>query len=268
MLTTFCIGFTQSGEKFHAKTRALEKALVKAFPGTKLVYPTAPIELKENELPEGKELLGGDSASSWAWWQARQPHSAPFHEYVGLDLGLERIAAVLEQDGPFDGVIGFSQGAAAAAMTAALLEPGRKEAFAEVENNAGGIPFPPSFDRLDYPPLRFVVSYSGFVSTHPGYAAFYKPLIATPSLHYHGTLDTVLEESWARALLDSCEHRSNGHDGTLVVHPSGHSVPLGRRELLVVTSFVRSLFTSDDAQAGNPATAATEEDVLDMDVPF
>lgn len=54
MLTTFCIGFTQSGEKFHAKTRALEKALVKAFPGTKLVYPTAPIELKENELPEGK----------------------------------------------------------------------------------------------------------------------------------------------------------------------------------------------------------------------
>lgn len=247
----------------------MEKALVKAFPGTKLVYPTAPIELKESELPEGKELLGGDSASSWAWWQARQPHSAPFHEYVGLDLGLERIAAVLEQDGPFDGVIGFSQGAAAAAMTAALLEPGRKEKFAELEKNSGGTPFPAAFDRLDHPSLRFMVSYSGFVSTHPGYAAFYDPLIATPSLHFHGTLDTILEESWARALLDACEHRSNGHDGTLVVHPSGHSIPLGRRELLVVTSFIRSIYSSGNTgQTERASAAATEEDVLDMDVPF
>jgi fermentation-respiration switch protein FrsA (DUF1100 family) len=235
------------------------------------VYPTAPIELMQEELPEGKDFAEATSASSdknWAWWQARQPHSAPFHEYVGLEEGLAHIAAILERDGPFDGVIGFSQGAAAAAMTAALLEPGRREAFAEVEKTADGIPFPPAFASLDHPPMRFMVSYSGFASTHPSYSAFYKPLITTPSLHYLGTLDTVLEESWARALLNSCEHRSTGPDGTLVVHPGGHSVPLGRRELLVVTGFIRSVYTAGQAHATSASKKLQDQDVLDMDLPF
>lgn len=267
-LTTVTTGFTQSGEKFHAKTRALEKAIVKAYPGAELVYTTAPIELTQNDLPDGKEFAEATSTRNWAWWQARQPHSAPFHEYVGLERGLEHIACILEREGPFDGVIGFSQGAAAAAMTAALLEPGRQEAFAVAEKNAGGIPFPAAFARLRHPPLRFMVSYSGFVSTFPAYAAFYKPLIATPSLHFLGTLDTVLEESWARALLDSCEHRSTGPDDTLVVHPGGHSVPLGRRELLVVTGFIRSVCTIDQAQIASASKALQEQDVLEMDLPF
>ena len=185
-----------------------------------------------------------------------------------MDRGLDHIARILEQDGPFDGVIGFSQGAAAAAMTASLLEPGRQEAFADAEKNAGGMAFPPAFARVDHPPLRFMVSYSGFASTFPGYAAFYKPLIATPSLHFLGTLDTVLEECWARALLESCQHRSTGPDETLVVHPGGHSVPLGRRELLVVVEFVRSVYASEQAQTASASKALNDQDVLDMDLPF
>jgi hypothetical protein len=113
-----------------------------------------------------------------------------------------------------------------------------------------------------------MVSYSGFASTFPGYAAFYKPLIATPSLHFLGTLDTVLEERWARALLDSCEHRSKGPDETLVVHPGGHSVPLGRRELLVVTGFIRSVYASDQARTTSASKTLEDQDVLDMDLPF
>jgi len=227
--------------------------------------------LTQHDLPDGKEFAADTSdpsSKNWAWWQARQPHSAPFHEYVGLDRGLEHLATILEQDGPFDGVIGFSQGAAAAAMTASLLEPGRQEAFVDAEKNAGGMAFPPAFARLNHPPLRFMVSYSGFASTFPGYAAFYKPLIATPSLHFLGTLDTVLEECWARALLESCEHRSTGPDETLVVHPGGHSVPLGRRELLVVVGFVRSVYASEQAQTASASKALNDQDVLDMDLPF
>ena len=174
----------------------------------------------------------------------------------------------MEQDGPFDGVIGFSQGAAAAAMTASLLEPGRQEAFADRQKNAGGMTFPSAFTRLSHPPLRFMVSYSGFASTFPGYAAFYEPLIATPSLHFLGTLDTVLEECWARALLGSCEQGNAGPDETLVVHPGGHSVPLGRRELLVVTGFIRSVYASDQAQKASASKTLKDQDVLDMDLPF
>jgi hypothetical protein len=177
---------------------------------------------------------------------------------------MEHIANTLEHEGPFDGVVGFSQGAAAAAMTASLLEPGRREAFEDV----GKIPYPPSFARLNHPPLRFMVIYSGFASTHPDYAAFYKPVIATPSLHFLGTLDTVLEESWARALVCSCEHGDSGAEGTLIVHPGGHSVPLGRREMLVVTGFVLGVLEPENSQAIKASKALDEEDVLDMDLPF
>lgn len=225
----------------------------------------------QDDLPEGKEFAEAKSASStknWAWWQARQPHSAPFHEYVGLEKGLEHIACILERDGPFDGVAGFSQGAAAAAMTAALLEPGRQEAFADAKKNADGIPFPPAFARLDHPPLRFMVSYSGFASTHPSYGAFYKPLITTPSLHFLGTLDTVLEESWARALLDSCENRTAVPDGTLVVHPGGHSVPLEVEILRIKPVTTSNSRLPRESQSDSNLEKSHEEDVFDMDLPF
>ena len=32
-------GYTQSGPLFHAKTRALEKSVIKAFPSSTLYYP-------------------------------------------------------------------------------------------------------------------------------------------------------------------------------------------------------------------------------------
>ena len=57
-------GYTQSGPLFHAKTKALEKSLAKAFPaapapghlathpgGISLHYPTAPIKLSYADIP-------------------------------------------------------------------------------------------------------------------------------------------------------------------------------------------------------------------------
>ena len=53
--------------------------------------------------------------------------------YIGFDLGLDTLASTLRDQGPFTGVIGFSQGAAAAVMLAALLEPGRPQAFEDCQ---------------------------------------------------------------------------------------------------------------------------------------
>ena len=75
-------------------------------------------------------------------------------------------------EGPFVGIIGFSQGAAVAAVIASLLERERNRNL---------------FDTiLTNPPLRFFISFSGFRMRFEQYDPLYP--IATPSLHVIGTL--------------------------------------------------------------------------------
>lgn len=161
-------GFTQSGPLFRAKTRALEKALKKAFPaapapghlpsrpgGLALHYITGPHRLKPADIPG---FGAGDGASgfrdgavaeeeepdAFGWW-VRRGEGEPY-TYWGMDKGFERIAQALREEGPFDGVLGFSQGASAAAMVASLLEPGRRGAFERAQGK-GGMRYPESFEE-------------------------------------------------------------------------------------------------------------------------
>ena len=189
-------GYTQSGPLFRAKTRALEKKLLKAFPtGVSLVYPTAPIRLAPADVPGFSPLtstaasgeshtgeLNGDKHTAdkrgsaedskshgpsrsdpskpqqagsmlqtaaeseidaYGWWR-RRGDTEPYY-YEGMELGLHTLARTLEEEGPFDGVIGFSQGGSAAGMIASLLEPGRKGAFEDAARLYGGIEAPEGF---------------------------------------------------------------------------------------------------------------------------
>ena len=77
--------------------------------------------------------------------------------------------AVFDGKGPFVGILGFSQGAAVAAIIASMLE--RKQTL-----------FPP----IEHPPVHFFVSVSGFRMRFEKYNQFYP--ISTPSLHVVGTL--------------------------------------------------------------------------------
>jgi hypothetical protein len=67
------------------------------------------------------------------------------------------------------GIIGFSQGAAVAAVIASMLE--RKQTLLPV---------------IKHPPVKFFVSVSGFRMRFDQYNQFYP--INTPSLHVIGTL--------------------------------------------------------------------------------
>lgn len=141
-------GYTQSGTVFRGKTRALEKNLHKAFPGgCKLIYPTAPIKLTPADVPTWDNGTGNadpavtkidveDEPDAWAWWR-RKGDGEPF-EYEGLEEGLACVAEVLVREGPFDGVVGFSQGGALAGMVASLLEEGRMEVFQSAASAGAG----------------------------------------------------------------------------------------------------------------------------------
>ncbi|KAJ4358164.1 uncharacterized protein N0V89_002743 [Didymosphaeria variabile] len=263
-------GFTQSGSNFHAKTRALEKNLQKAFPaGIALSYPTAPIRLAHADIPfptaaaEAKENGEPEETDAWAWWR-RKGDGEPY-VYEGIELGLEALARVLKEEGPFDGVIGFSQGGAMAAMVASLLEPERRKAFERLYPE-GGMSYPQSFEadtgyieETIHPPLKFAVSYSGFAARGVElYRGFYEPKITTPMLHFIGTLDTVVEEARSLALVERCVETK----GRVVHHPGGHFVTLQKTYVAALVGFIKeTLHKADNGEK-------KEESVEDMDVPF
>ncbi|KAL1959564.1 hypothetical protein VTO42DRAFT_1599 [Malbranchea cinnamomea] len=307
-------GYTQSGELFRAKARALEKHIQKRMPEYQVtfVYPTGPIALKPDDIPfqTSNEQQKTDDGSApellnaYAWW--RRSNTADPPVYLGLDTGLEAIARILTDEGPFDGVIGFSQGAACAAMVASLLEPGRREAFEYFSDpvnantyrttnasttqipaeSAGptpiaGIPFPAVFSNVSHPPFRFVVCYSGFRAPGPRYRAFYeRPQITTPVMHVIGSLDGIVDESRTRALMAACEGDPEA-DGRVIIHPGGHFLPSQRQYLDGVVSFIQRVLIGSEPLR-DPAiieraerlmgdkrnTGMAEVPVEDMDFPF
>ena len=181
-----------------------------------------------------------------------------------MDRGLERIAESIRQEGPFDGVIGFSQGGAASAIVASLLEPARKQAFETAYNkDPQKFKYPTSFINDDghaiQPPMKFAVVYSGFAAPFELYSAFYEPKITTPTLHFLGSLDTLVDETRGRLLINSCESGTE----RVVTHPGGHFLPSQKVWLDATIGFVKECVNGTATKK-----AIKEESVEHMDVPF
>jgi len=264
-------GFTQSGPLFHSKTRALAKHLTRIFPSISFSYPTGPHRLLAPDLPYAQTTRDASTApppeEAYGWWRRKDTPEGEI-SYEGIEEGLERIARTIREEGPFDGVVGFSQGAAAAAAVAGLLEgEGRVSAFKEAERE-GGMPFPASFldsgreGGMVQGPLKFCIVYSGFRAPGDKYKAFYEPRIEAKSLHFIGQLDTVVSEERSRTLVGCFAGDAEGGTGRVVViHPGGHFLPSQRPWLDAVAGFLKECL-----ERGKEKKA--EESVEEMDVPF
>ncbi|PNP58844.1 hypothetical protein THARTR1_01092 [Trichoderma harzianum] len=231
-------GYTQSGALFRAKTRAMEKLLVKTLAPISLLpvlfYPTGPNRLLPSDIPGFKssaESQGGDAPSSddlpdtWGWFRKDDATNS----YRLFDEGMAVIADSIRDAGGIDGVCGFSQGGAMAAFVAAALEPSRtvldgpKGDWARKLREANG-----------GQPVKFAVSYSGFYAGVPALEWLYEPKIKTPTLHYIGSLDTVVDESRSQGLIDRCE------EPLVVVHPGGHHVPVSKEWVMPLAGFIKN----------------------------
>lgn len=171
--------------------------------------------------------------------------------YEGLQESFVSLAALLAEEGPFDGVLGFSQGGAVAAVLTAVLEDAR--VF------PGDLGFPSPFSSSSHPRLKFCVVYSGFRAADERFAGFFKRKIRTPSLHFLGQVDGVVEEGRSRALVGCWEEGR----ADVVVHPGGHFLPCQRVWVDVLGGFIRGRMKGEDG-----GMEESEEKVEDMDVPF
>ncbi len=229
-------GYTQSGNIFRAKTRALEKMLAKTLAPISLhptlIYPTAPNRLRPQDIPGYQPPEGGDAGTekgdddydAWAWWRKDEGSG----EYRFFSEGMETIADAIREAGGVDGVVGFSQGGAATGIVTAALESGRT---------------PPEGIKGDWArslreanngqPLKFAVPYSGFFAPIDTLQWLYEPQITTPTLHVLGSLDTVVDESRSQGLVDRCA------DPLVVTHPGGHYVPVSKEWVMPLAGFIR-----------------------------
>lgn len=144
---------------------------------------------------------------------------------------MEYLANYVKTEGPFEGAVGFSQGAFAVSLLASLLDVGRKAAFDEAESCMQGMPYPKRILKRDgtegiQPQLKFVITAGGKHDAHAIYSAFYEPRIGTNILAFIGAHDPVIDE--AESLRQATEYTGLKR---IIYHPGGHYLP--RQKLFI-----------------------------------
>lgn len=89
--------------------------------------------------------------------------------------------------------------------------------------------------------------------------------IDTPTLHFIGSLDTVVEEERSMALVRTCRREK------VVYHPGGHFLPGGKMYLGAVGGFIVDCLRERERGGGRGQEGQGQgqgEGVEDMDVPF
>lgn len=166
-------GFVQSDKIFSAKTGGLRKNLKKL--GYDLYYPCAPHSIDKKALFQSESEKGRDAAKEFNTsatsdevygWFFRNPES--FNSFQIDQKVFNYLRNYVLENGPFDGVIGFSQGA-----------------------GLGGY-LVTDFNRIlnltdeQQPALKFFISFSGFKLEDQSYQKEYHRIIQVPSLHVRG----------------------------------------------------------------------------------
>ncbi|XP_015736461.1 esterase OVCA2 isoform X1 [Coturnix japonica] len=210
-------GYRQSERRFRQRTGALRKAL---RGHAELVTLDAP-----HLVPGCDDETNDDPPRGW--WFSRPGSfeaSEAADEPAGLEESLRVVATAMEERGPFDGLLGFSQGAALAAMLCSLRARGD-----------------PRF------PVTFAILVAAFPSRSPAHQHFYRQPIALPSMHVVGDTDAViaahLSTELARCFVEP----------VIVTHPGGHFVPVAAPQKEAYLQFL-GRFRPGQGQAEQPET--------------
>ncbi|KAM6163113.1 esterase OVCA2 [Rhynchocyon petersi] len=202
-LRVLCLaGFRQSERGFREKTGALRKALRGR---AELVCLSGPHPVPEAADPDGAGPHAGSCPPEQqprGWWFSEEAavFSALEEPTVcwGLQEALDAVAQALSKLGPFDGLLGFSQGAALAALVCALGQAGDAR----------------------FPLPKFTILVSGFCPRGHGLQEpILKAPLSLPSLHVFGDTDRVIPSQ------ESMRLASQFPGAVTLNHSGGHFIP-------------------------------------------
>eukprot|EP00658_Telonema_sp_P-2_P078674 TRINITY_DN7427_c0_g1_i7.p1 TRINITY_DN7427_c0_g1~~TRINITY_DN7427_c0_g1_i7.p1 ORF type:complete len:298 (+),score=84.31 TRINITY_DN7427_c0_g1_i7:129-896(+) len=149
------------------------------------------------------------------WWNARQEEGQVW--YDGVEQTLEYIAKVVQEQGPFDGIMGFSQGGSLVHLVCAMIAQG----------------------NLDISPPKWAMIISSMGSRHAGHAETMEAVrahpIQIPALILYGDADQDVPMERTQALASTFETATE-----ICVPGGGHKIPfLKPPEAEVVRRFVQ-----------------------------
>ncbi|XP_020218911.1 esterase OVCA2 [Cajanus cajan] len=153
------------------------------------------------EFPNGKYPAGGKSDIEgifpppyYEWFQFEKD----FTVYFNLEECISYLCEYITTNGPFDGFLGFSQGATLSALLIGYQAQGKV--------------------LKEHPPIKFFISISGSKFRDPSICdVAYKDPIKAKSVHFIG------EKDWLKL---PSEDLASAFDKPLIIrHPQGHTVP-------------------------------------------
>ncbi|XP_069767900.1 esterase OVCA2 [Narcine bancroftii] len=214
LLRIVCVhGYRQNERSFRERTGSLRKLLRKR---AELFYVSAPLRVPPQPLAaagDGAQAVDSEGDSRGWWFSNPEEESFNALDHVescrGLEESLETIAKAMIELGPFDGIMGFSQGAALVSMICALRQQGD-----------------PRFQ------FNFAILVAGFRSRCRLHGHFYEEPIALPSLHVFGETDRVIPGELSQQLSTSFVNP------VVLTHPGGHFVPASAPQKQVYFEFL------------------------------
>lgn len=196
LLKILCLhGYRQNDKSFRERTGAFRKILKKH---AELVFISAPNRIPPTEPLESQKEDDGEDQRGW--WFSASDSTYCAQDYTdcvkGYQESLDVIMKAFEDQGPFDGVLGFSQGASMLSLICGLKEQ-------MIENF--------QFD--------FAIFVAGFKSRQKPHTDLYNRIITIPSLHVFGDTDKVIEKEMSEHLLQYFK------DPKILQHKGGHFIP-------------------------------------------
>lgn len=248
-------GFVQSDKIFSSKTGGLRKSLKKL--GYELCYPCgtelitkevlhrihgSPQDISKQFNTTIKEDAADDDEENklYGWW-IKNSDGVSFEIKQNT---LDYLHNYVIENGPFDGIIGFSQGAGLAGYLATDFN-GLLDLTLEQQ-----------------PPLKFFISFSGFRLEPASFQHNYNvKSIQMPSLHVQGELDTVVSEQRVMKLYETCPEETR----TLLKHPGGHFVPNSKQFVSQVCNWIVSMTRASKESTTEKKTATSNMETPDLD---
>lgn len=149
---------------------------------------------------------------------------------IGYEESIKLIEKVVETDGPFDGIFGFSQGACFVGLLCDLQHRGSKYNHTLIKLYKSNV-----FVSVLPFKFNFAIMSSGFKSGSLPHMKYYSDTIAIPSLHIYGMADKIIPTEMSSDLA-SC------FDNPMVVtHPGGHYLPATATQKHDFQAFIKNL---------------------------
>eukprot|EP01118_Nematostelium_gracile_P017504 TRINITY_DN749_c0_g1_i2.p1 TRINITY_DN749_c0_g1~~TRINITY_DN749_c0_g1_i2.p1 ORF type:complete len:226 (+),score=62.19 TRINITY_DN749_c0_g1_i2:51-728(+) len=205
-------GYFQSGSMMEAKTGSFRKIIKTIAKNAEFVFINAPHRID----PETDYVHPGEPIEEdvYKWWKT-DSNWLITKEYVGVEQSIKHIQQIFREKGPFDGVLGFSQGGVLTSILVGLNQDTPTE-----EN-----------------PISFKFAVIG--SANPPTVPEYRENIVrkstenslVPTLHIYGMNDTLVLPQYSE------DHLKLYPNAQVLVHEGGHYLPVNSTAKPILREF-------------------------------